>query len=52
LEGKEDEEKKENNERIVKLEFFQNYIFGHVKKKICTFTFWCMMVIPLGQHLV
>jgi hypothetical protein len=33
LEGKEDEEKKENNERIVKLEFFQNCIFGHILKK-------------------
>ena len=41
---------KEDN-GMVKLEIFQKTIFGHILKKINTFTFQCMF-IPLDPHSV
>ena len=38
--------KTREDKRMAVLEFF-----GHVLKKISTFTFWCM-VIPLGPHSI
>ena len=44
--------KTREDKRMVILEFlFKTALFGHMFKKINTFTFWCM-VIPLGLHLV
>ena len=48
--GREDEEKmREKNGQI--LIFSQILLFGHILKKINTFTFWCM-IISLGPHSV
>ena len=45
--------KTREDKRMIKLDFFyfffKTILFGHVLRKIITFTFWCM-VIPLGSH--
>ena len=46
-----EEKMKREDKGMVKLEFSQTTLFGHILKKISTFTFQ-YMVIPLGPHLV
>ena len=44
------EDKRMVNHDLIWL-FFKTAFFGHILKKISTFTFWCM-VIPLGPHSI